>query len=999
MKEQIGRHVKKRERKFLEGKPKKGPIGGPKNDLQNLGDLMEEKTARQGESVVEKNDQNQIEISEQKTNVETAGDAVKINIVETQGEAVTPDLNKISTDFKDLGAAARKRKPNEFTDKQEIFEKIKEIKEIKSAILAYYDKNESLKRKSTPEDFEDETLNKLLRFWKPIEGSESSPQEIFLEKLLGKARQGQFNIEPEDIEELQKHVSAAAFSAEEKLLKKSRKKGIEVSVAKKKPELKKEDEALGEPVINNNPEISPEANENPEFLKIRNDLEAKLKIEETELEKIKKEGKDKNSISAKEALIKELKEDIADPQGKMMRDALGNARNEFADTEYRQRNMLQTIGKYFNNKFSKEKDKYETPDIKYRREEYERSLKVYKDHQIDKLKGKNLSGEELEAEVKKIYSFYNVDEATKYYDAKTQAKMSYLAENKNKSGEEKNRTEKTWDFVRLKSMKISEWYNKKVPPVVKFGLIAASFAPGASAFVLGKRTWGAFMTVAAGGMQLDKIAQFKDVMADKLERNKAYKEIAGNPEQKVDFDKLSGLLDGKIGGIDKKINDRNFRSGVNKFIAFTGAAFLGYSTYKGIVDLIEHGQAISSTEIIRKLISSKAEVPVAAGLADAAAHKMPSSAENLTINKGSSIEKTLIEYYKNHKLPFKDNGYAAHRAYLDYMDEYIKDHKDELVKSGKLAEYQKMLKDGMVNVKPGTKMIIDPHTGHIVSIDGKLSHLNVRHHVGGAPSHAAPVDNAPEALGTKPVPEAVQYNPGHDYGQDRLKVMEEIDKLKGDYRKALDEMGVDLKPEGVEHKLAVEEALKNANEELKRIDLLEQAQNDAIRVQHGAGTVDEANPSAAPVSAVVETHAPTGAEPAAGTHAPAAAAEHTTGHALSEKIKFEKDFGKIKYNKELLEHLNGKNILVGDKITSADKLTDFVFSDEKEKVMKKFGEKSMYGMMKSHEKAELLKGLTPERRKIFNEMIKAVPPGNHPEDSLNKWFVRVIYAMENVKKH
>lgn len=461
---------------------------------------------------------------------------------------------------------------------------------------------------------------------------------------------------------------------------------------------------------------------------------------------------------------KEIVVENIDLREKELLDVLTEARNNFAKTEYGDRTRMNRIRKALN--MSLEGNE-ENPNIESARKPYEDALRQHMEYQVDKLKAGGLDAKSVEVKVKEIYSFFNLNEATQYYDARTQAKMTYLAQDKDGNGKDKNIVEKSWDFARLKSTQISEWYSKKVPTSVKLGLAAATFIPGASTFALGKRTWGAFMMVAAGGMQLDKLAQFKDAMSDKLERNKEFKNIS-QENGEVDFEKLKDLLGGKIDNIDSKLNEKNLRSGANKLVAFAGALFLGGSVFKGAMDFAE-GKEVASTKFLGKLFSHKAESPVsgdslvdsklpkiptsgvfATPLTDSMEHPSgtpvnivdhkpgllealhtPESTESLTIEKGSSIERTLINYYKSHGLKFDDNGYAAHHAYRDYMTDYIDHNKEALIKSGKLAEYQQMLKDGMVNIKPGTEMVIDPHTGHIISIDGKLSHLHTYNTISG----------------------------------------------------------------------------------------------------------------------------------------------------------------------------------------------------------------------------------------------------------------------------
>lgn len=104
--------------------------------------------------------------------------------------------------------------------------------------------------------------------------------------------------------------------------------------------------------------------------------------------------------------------------------------------------------------------------------------------------------------------------------------------------------------------------------------------------------------------------------------------------------------------------------------------------------------------------------------------------ETLKIEKGSSIEKTLIDHIKKIHPEMKNPGNIAHRMWLDYMH----DNKEGIIKKVGIEEYQKMLKDGMVNVKPGTALVLDekdPFKLKLQDISGRISHLDGSHNSSG----------------------------------------------------------------------------------------------------------------------------------------------------------------------------------------------------------------------------------------------------------------------------
>jgi hypothetical protein len=92
--------------------------------------------------------------------------------------------------------------------------------------------------------------------------------------------------------------------------------------------------------------------------------------------------------------------------------------------------------------------------------------------------------------------------------------------------------------------------------------------------------------------------------------------------------------------------------------------------------------------------------------------------------------------------------------WLDYMH----DNKAEIIKKVGDSEYHKMLKDGMVNVKPGTTLMLDEHDPlkiKLHDIGGKISHLHGQHSIGGhasvpilenVPTGEVPTQDATDAV-------------------------------------------------------------------------------------------------------------------------------------------------------------------------------------------------------------------------------------------------------------
>lgn len=267
--------------------------------------------------------------------------------------------------------------------------------------------------------------------------------------------------------------------------------------------------------------------------------------------------------------------------------ALKSARELYADTDYRDRTATQRIRKYFN--MRPDEKQQEGENIIGARKIYEDALRALKEDRVAKLQAKSLEGKELEKEIQNLFAFFNHKETLEFYDARTKAKMDYLAETENKSA-----LKQTWDKVALQSNKIANWYNKKVPTAVKWGLAGAAMLPGMQTFAVGKRAWGAFMMVAAGGMQVDKLAQFKDSVVNKKESKKVAKEVMREDEggeKRIDYEWLNSVLDDNISQLDRRLDSMVVRSQVNKFVAFSGAAFLGASTFSRVMEIMQHGGA------------------------------------------------------------------------------------------------------------------------------------------------------------------------------------------------------------------------------------------------------------------------------------------------------------------------------------------------------------------------------------------------------------------------
>ena len=332
-------------------------------------------------------------------------------------------------------------------------------------------------------------------------------------------------------------------------------------------------------------------------------------------------------VEAKASLNKEpgqkKGEKIKDLKEEGLLESLDKARKEFAEVEYRDREWAERIRNAANKdedrikkirekikgvpENSEEKKKLEkklekSVNVRIAEESYQKALKNLLDHKLEKLQNSGLEKDELEKQVKELYSFFNLDETIKHYDVRTQAKIDQLKSNIDKDGEAKGFTKKTFDGMHQGMIKMSEWYSKKVPTPVKVGLAIASLIPGASALSFLRGGVGAATFATSGGVLLDKGFQKTDEWLDKYARNKEFKNISENGN--VDFERLKGTLNGKIDNIDKKLNRKNLLGAFNKFAAFSFATFSAVSLATAVGDFAMHGTEAASTKVVGNLIKS-----------------------------------------------------------------------------------------------------------------------------------------------------------------------------------------------------------------------------------------------------------------------------------------------------------------------------------------------------------------------------------------------------------
>jgi len=328
-----------------------------------------------------------------------------------------------------------------------------------------------------------------------------------------------------------------------------------------------------------------------------------------------------------------------------------------------------------------------------------------------------------------------------------------------------------------------------VPGAVTF----AVGAPTIAGFTLGKRLLGTFMMGAAGGIHAEKGINALKGLKNRKETYDIMKKLKSEKNEEAKWDKFKEILDKKSNDFDEQMkNDRKWAQR-GKIIAATSTLILGAGTtamlidyasnpgsfgetvqtvkswftggekpngnliganngYSGIKD-IDGASSLdkfdpnnvnaggppdeplptgnNSPDLAQNVIQ-ESENPTITPVPPEEApieidHHEPVFDQNLTIEKGSSIEGTIIKQLK--EMGVENPGAKAHRMFLEYM----KENKDSIIEKVGADEYHKMLKDGMVNVQPGTELHIVADTGKdgfsLREVHGSMSHIehNVAH--------------------------------------------------------------------------------------------------------------------------------------------------------------------------------------------------------------------------------------------------------------------------------
>ena len=452
------------------------------------------------------------------------------------------------------------------------------------------------------------------------------------------------------------------------------------------------------------------------------------------------------------------------------------ARKAYLEKDYEKTANLIRIKNFFKDGFGEKKDaakEYQESseisktdrEILAAKKEYDDKLKELQILVLDDAKKQNLPDEKLA----ELYAQFKVEQRVTLADERNKVKVEKLHENK-------------FGWIKKAANEMTDWYqnlNWKYKLAIAGGLMATG--AGVAGFTLAGVTFAgagagaveAFTVVVAarralGGViagvgakrGLEVRGQARDQKEIKREQQKILEELKKIEEQDKKYQELGAKFDNLLGkdGPDvlKKIKNQDLRqnltaaatgiflgSGVAGELAKMGFHSVGdYFGWHGGVGHSGH-QGPQPAHLEKDAASGAKNTNIKAPGVNATAEKIAvPKVEKWTIEKGSSIEGTLRDHIGKAHSEIKNLGKLDHDLWKNYMTE----HETEIVEKVGQTEYAKMLKDGMVNVKPGTIISLDdsdpdPSNWKILGIgnegvDNDFSHLNVHEH---APSHVATV--------------------------------------------------------------------------------------------------------------------------------------------------------------------------------------------------------------------------------------------------------------------
>lgn len=452
----------------------------------------------------------------------------------------------------------------------------------------------------------------------------------------------------------------------------------------------------------------PKAGKTMEEVERRRQKEADEKIKEffsKETEEIERKGV---PISRMEELEK-------------LKGELEIARKEYMEMDYKKRDMWARVRNYFGNILGKgwkekrrdnittdEKGTIKDDDVLYLEAIYKNKLFDYKNALLDEIFAKNLPEEENKKRLAEAVNYFGKEEFIKLSEACNDARAEYMKKEEPTMGER----------IASGLSRIERSYYK-LPKAARYAIGIGTMASGVGFLIGGKRILSGFLlgysTYRAGA----GIDNFMAGRQDKRFQKKTLRDFE-NREDKYKF--INDKLNEKLFNVDERLHGRDWR----KLSYAAAGAVLGTLVGTGKAAEFAHWLAQEANigaipEKFHSLIKNVREMLGGAPIEDYPVPKVPIAPEapiaseipvapeapevspvELTIEKGSSLEGTLIDYIKDHQAEIYDHhpelknfdpGQIAHRMYLDYLHE----NANPLNKSLDL-------------VYPGAEIEIDPAT-------------------------------------------------------------------------------------------------------------------------------------------------------------------------------------------------------------------------------------------------------------------------------------------------
>ncbi len=480
-------------------------------------------------------------------------------------------------------------------------------------------------------------------------------------------------------------------------------------------------------------------------------------------------------VTRHEAIVKKIEE-------------LDACRKEYLEKDYDKTAALKRIGNFFSgnagkkgaaddNYWSSQKISKNDSEILHFKKLYENKLLELQTLVLEDAQKRNLPDNELA----QLYASFRIEQKITLADEHDKVKADKITG-----------TGQGW--VKKGVMDTVEGYQKlnwKKKLVIAAGFAGAGalsisagavFATTVAGLIVARRIFGGLLVGVGVKQGLEVKGKGRDEKEIEKEQQAMIEKIKSMPPEdkyKLLSDRMNDIVetDGQdaLGKIKSQDFRQNFTAGlVGTFLASGFAVELAH----GIGDhfkLAEHWRDFTShfggnggsSHLGANYDPNKipnAAKPGAPGIpnADALEKSASTPPKGITIEKGSSIEATLRDYYRaDSTMDRKVSGAEAHREFVNYMNDKITAMKTVLVEkpgdvktAARLKEYQEMLKTGRATVHAGDQIFIDAD-GKLTDIkvdlkygDIKMPH-GVHHHTPSGHHHTAPAQHI-ETPGAEP---------------------------------------------------------------------------------------------------------------------------------------------------------------------------------------------------------------------------------------------------------